>query len=175
MNTLTPISPQEAALRLRAGKVHLVDIREPDEFAREHIVGAVSLPLSRLENAGLNVESGRDTVFLCRSGMRTQSNCQRLAARVDGKAFMLEGGLEAWKAAGLGVNADRRAPIEINRQVQITAGLIILAGSALALVAHPAFVAIPAFIGAGLTFAGASGWCGMAKVLMQAPWNRAAQ
>ena len=49
MTTLTPIDAQALARRLKAGELTLIDIREPDEFAREHINGAVSLPLSRLE------------------------------------------------------------------------------------------------------------------------------
>ena len=42
----------------------------------------------------------------------------------------------------------------------------------LGLVVAPGFLAIPAFIGSGLVFAGASGWCGMAKLLARMPWNR---
>ncbi len=34
------------------------------------------------------------------------------------------------------------------------------------------FYAVPAFVGAGLTFAGITGWCGMAKLLALMPWNR---
>jgi Protein of unknown function (DUF2892) len=36
----------------------------------------------------------------------------------------------------------------------------------------PAWFALSAFVGAGLTFAGVSGFCGMARLLMLAPWNR---
>jgi hypothetical protein len=37
---------------------------------------------------------------------------------------------------------------------------------------NPAFYALSAFVGAGLTFAGATGWCGMAMLLKTMPWNR---
>ena len=43
----------------------------------------------------------------------------------SGEAYVLEGGLEAWKAAGLPVRQDRKAPLEIMRQVQMTAGGLI--------------------------------------------------
>ena len=103
--------------------------------------------------------------------MRTRSNCDALAAHVNGKAFLMEGGLEAWKSAGLPIAADKSAPMEINRQVQITAGSLVLIGVLLSVFVNPAFVWLSAFIGAGLTFAGLSGWCGMGLLLASAPWN----
>jgi rhodanese-related sulfurtransferase len=174
MTTLAPITPADAANRLKAGGVTLVDIREADEHAREHIPGAISMPLSALERGHLNLSAHGDVVFHCKSGMRTSANCTRLAGHVEGPAFMLEGGLDAWKRAGLAVKQKAGAPIELMRQVQIVIGLIVLTGVALTLTVHPAFVVIPAFMGAGLTFAGISGWCGMAKLMALAPWNRKA-
>jgi rhodanese-related sulfurtransferase len=174
MTTLASITPQDAAARIRTGNVTLVDIREADEHAREHIPGAVSIPLSALQKGHLGLATHGDIVFHCKSGMRTNSNCARLAEQVEGPAFMLDGGLDAWKRAGLAVERKANAPIELMRQVQIAIGLFILAGVALALTVHPGFIAIPAVMGAGLTFAGLSGWCGMAKLIALAPWNRRA-
>jgi hypothetical protein len=48
----------------------------------------------------------------------------------------------------------------------------VLLGVALGYFASPAFYGISAFVGAGLTFAGISGWCGMTKLLASMPWNR---
>ncbi len=87
---------------------------------------------------------------------------------------MLEGGLDAWKAHGLPIQADRFQPIELMRQVQMTAGGLILIGAALGLLVHPAFWGLAAFVGAGLFFAGATGFCGMARLLALMPWNRKA-
>jgi rhodanese-related sulfurtransferase len=174
MTALTALDPKTVADRLKNRTLTLVDIREADEFAREHIGGAVSLPLSKLESAHVKLEPGKDVVFQCRSGMRTSANCARLAAFADGPAYVLEGGLDAWKKSGLPVRADAAAPLEINRQVQIAAGMLILTGVVLAQTVHPAFVGLSAFVGAGLTFAGVSGWCGMAKLLAVMPWNQRA-
>jgi rhodanese-related sulfurtransferase len=172
MTTLTPIDPQSLAARLKSGELALIDIREADEYAREHIAGAVSLPLSRLEAGHVALDAGKDVVFHCRSGMRTNSNCDRLAARVEGGAFTLDGGLESWKRAGLPVVTDAKAPLEMNRQVQIAVGGLIVAGVLLATFVDRAFIIAPALFGAGLVFAGATGWCGMAHLLALAPWNR---
>lgn len=169
---LTALKPAEASARLKAGRAVLVDVREPDEFARRRIPGALSRPLSAFESAHLRIEPSQVVIFTCRSGMRTQANCDRLASTVDGQAFVLDGGLEAWAAAGLPVEADRKAPLEIMRQVQITAGLLVVLGVLLGLVAHPSFFGLAAFVGAGLMAAGISGFCGMARLLQLAPWNR---
>lgn len=171
---LTSLSALQVAQRLKGGAL-LIDIREADEFVRRHAAGALSRPLSTFESAHLKIEPAKDVVFTCRSGMRTGANCDRLAAAVGGEAFILQGGLDAWVAAGLPVTEDRKAPLEVMRQVQIAAGLLVLAGVLLGFITHPAFFGLSAFVGAGLTFAGATGFCGMARLLRAAPWNRQAK
>jgi rhodanese-related sulfurtransferase len=167
--TLPNISPMNAQRLIEQGAI-LVDIREADEHARERVPGARHEPLSRL---GL-VELGeaRTVIFHCRSGARTAANAKRLGGAADCDAYVLEGGIEAWKKAGLPVHADGSQPIEIMRQVQITAGSLVVLGVALGALVAPAFLALSAFVGAGLVFAGVSGWCGMAKLLSRMPWNR---
>ena len=59
MSTLTKIKAADVAEGLKAGRLHLIDIREPDEHAREHIPGAVLIPLSGLEAADVKLEAGR--------------------------------------------------------------------------------------------------------------------
>lgn len=171
---LTPLKPAAVAERLSNGVAVLVDVREADEFARRRVRGALSRPLSAFETAHLKIEPGRDVVFACRSGMRTAAHCSRLRASVEGEAYVLQGGIDAWIAAGLPIEQDRKAPLEIMRQVQIVAGMLVLAGVTLGVVVSPAFLVLSAFVGAGLTFAGATGFCGMARLLALAPWNRRA-
>lgn len=174
MTRLIPLKPADAAKIIAAGGAVLVDIRERDEFARRHIRDAISRPISDFEAAHLRIDPARDVIFTCRTGMRTAANCARLEASVAGEAYVLEGGVDGWAAAGLPVVEDRKAPLEIMRQVQIVAGSLVLAGVILGFVAAPAFFGLAAFVGAGLTFAGVSGWCGMAKLLAVMPWNRRA-
>ena len=165
--TCQTISPAEAQ-RLIAQGARLIDIRGADEFARARLPGATNVPLDTL--APLDGEG--PVVFHCRSGMRTASNAARLAECGGADVYLVEGGIEGWRKAGLPVEEDRSQPIELIRQVQIAAGLLILAGVALGLLVAPAWFALSAFVGAGLTFAGATGWCGMALLLKHMPWNR---
>ena len=171
--SLKTVSPEQVRQLLNDGGV-LVDIREADEHARERIASARHLPLSRLDNVGVEFPKGKPVIFHCRSGARTQANASRLeAAAGEGcEAFIVEGGIDAWRKAGLPVVADRSQPIEIQRQVQIVAGGLGLAGVVLGFFVSQWFFIVPGFIGAGLLFAGLSGFCGMARLLMLAPWNR---
>ena len=165
--SLPTVTPDEAR-RLIAGGAALIDIRAPDEHARASIPGAQNRPLATLGQ----IEDAAAVVYHCRTGMRTGANAARLAAAANCPAYVLEGGLDAWRAAGLPVTEDRKAPIEIMRQVQITAGSLVVLGIGLGITIEPAFLGLAAFVGAGLVFAGSTGWCGMARLLAVMPWNR---
>jgi rhodanese-related sulfurtransferase len=173
--SLPAITPTEARRRLADGSAILVDIREPMEHAREAIPGAQLQPLSTLNATALSALAGVHgpaLIFHCQGGRRTADNADRLRKCDAAEAYILEGGLLGWKAAGYPTNIDRTKPIELQRQVQITAGLLILVGMLLAWLLSPLFLGLSAFVGAGLIFAGISGWCGMARVLGLMPWNR---
>jgi rhodanese-related sulfurtransferase len=171
--SLSTIEPSEARRLLDSGAV-LIDIREADEHAREKIPGARHLPLSKLDEADLAVQRGKPVIFHCKSGARTMANATRLAAKLDGtcEAFIVGGGLDAWRKAGLPIATDRHQPLELQRQVQIGAGGLALTGTLLGLFVSPWFFVVPGFVGAGLLTAGVTGFCGMARILMRAPWNR---
>lgn len=173
--TIALMTPAEARRRLNEGSAVLIDIREPAEHARESIPGARLCPLSRLDSATLSALAGRNAsaiIFHCQGGKRTHDNADRLQACSLPQAYMLEGGLTGWKSAGFPTRIDRTQPIEMQRQVQIAAGSLILLGIVLAWLVSPFFIALSAFVGGGLVFAGVSGWCGMAHLLAFLPWNR---
>jgi rhodanese-related sulfurtransferase len=167
---ISSITPEVARLTLASGAT-LIDIRDPHEYARERIAGAVNLPLAQL---GAQPLPAGPLIFHCRTGMRTSANAAMLAAAAgNAPCYMLEGGIEGWRGRGLGTAVDRGQPLEIMRQVQLAAGTLILLGTALGWLLDPLFFALNAFVGAGLLMAGATGWCGMANLLRIMPWNRA--
>ena len=172
MAAISNISPERAQALLRDGAV-LIDIREADERARARIAKSVHAPLSKIRNAVLP-GGGKTLIFHCKTGNRTSANSDALSAKVNDQAYSLEGGLDAWHAAGLPTVIDTKQPMEIMRQVQITAGSLVLLGVLLGAFVSPAWYALSAIIGAGLVFSGASGWCGMATALKMMPWNQRA-
>ena len=109
MSALPParnISPRQAAHYLKRGAV-LIDIREDYEHNAERIAGDRLVALSALP-ARLDT-AGRAAVFYCQHGNRTDHEATRLAGLVDTRAYLLQGGIEAWKRAGLPVIGDDKA------------------------------------------------------------------
>jgi len=172
--------PREVRGWLDRREAVLIDVREPDEHARERIPGSRLLPLSRFDpgEADRAGAAGQRLVFHCRAGSRS-ADAARLCATLgeSGRPIVsLSGGIEAWKRAGHPVEVNERVSgVSVLRQVQMIIGAGVLAGAALAWLVHPAFVAVCAFFGAGLVFAGATGTCALAAVVARLPWNRAAR
>ncbi|WP_420403052.1 rhodanese-like domain-containing protein [Nisaea sp.] len=166
------IDTRVVAPDVEGGKAVLIDIREKDERAREWIPGSVSIPLSEWRSADLAPYKGRRVVLHCRSGNRTVVNAPLFVEAGFSDVAYLQGGIEGWKDAGMPVTRNRKAPLEIMRQVQIAAGSIALAGGLAGYLVDPFYALIAAFVGAGLLVAGTTGWCGMARLLAHMPWNR---
>ncbi|MCW2473370.1 MULTISPECIES: rhodanese family protein [unclassified Symbiopectobacterium] len=174
MATLPYLSPLDARQRQADGAL-MVDIRQTAEFQREHIAQSRLYSLADHANQppGITLPANNTVVFYCLSGARCEQYAQQIAALVPGQnAFLLEGGLNAWKKAGLPVDVDRSQPLPVMRQVQIVAGGLTAISVVLGYTLHPAFFSVAGFIGAGLVFAGISGFCGMARLLMHMPWNK---
>lgn len=89
------------AKRLVDGGALLVDVREANEHAGESIPGARNAPLSGIAGAALGGVPA--VVFHCKSGARTRMNAAALASCTDADVYILDGGIEAWKAAGFPV------------------------------------------------------------------------
>jgi rhodanese-related sulfurtransferase len=165
------ITPEQAQSLLGSGAA-LIDVRDRDEYAREHIPQARNIPLANLDQSPLSTRGASAVIFHCKSGARTAANATRLAAATGCDAYFLEGGLDAWKGAGLPVQLDRKQPLELMRQVQIAAGLLVLTGVVLGASVSSAYYVLAGFVGAGLTFSGVTGTCAMARLLRLMPWNR---
>lgn len=174
--SLPAISPEHARALTASGAM-LVDIRDADEYAFEHIDGARHIPFDRLQADDAAALRGKTVIFYCLSGLRTSRCGQELAACAAGceQAFILEGGLQDWRAQRLPTQRAARAVLPLMRQVQIVAGVVILLGVLLGALVPPAFYALSAFVGAGLVFAGITGFCGLAALLAKMPWNRPLQ
>ena len=173
-STQHEIDPRDAQALLARGEAVLIDVREPDEHARERIAGATLMPLGTLTAEKVQALGARRVLIHCKSGRRggdATARCGTLAESGIGVSNM-RGGIEAWRAAGLPTVIDAARPkLGVMQQTQLTIGLGVLAGTALGAFVNPWFLAVSAFFGAGLVFAGATGFCGLATLLAKAPWN----
>ncbi len=167
------VDAERARQWLERGEAVLVDVREPAEFRAAHIRGALSLPLDKVHPGALPQLNGRRLVVQCQKGGRGARACDLLAAAAPAlELYNLDGGLEAWAAAGLPVVRGRHAHMPLDRQVQTIIGLGLIAASLAAALANPVYAWVPAFFGAGLLAAGLTGFCGLARLLALMPWNR---
>ena len=138
------MSPQDVRRKLEAGEIRLVDIREPDEVETLRIEGAEIAPLSVIRWQDFRPVTDKPVVFTCNSGRRTKNRSDLLEQMAAGEAWQMEGGATAWDKAGLPVVRSRRS-LPMFRQIQI---------------------------GAGLVFAGVTGFCGLGLLLARMPWNK---
>lgn len=158
---------------MESGEAVVVDVREPAEHAAEKIAGATLVPLATVCRQSLPETGGKKLVVHCRSGKRSASACEKLLREDPGlEIYNLEGGISSWSAAGNNVAASGKFFLPLDRQVQLTIGVCVLTGSALAYYVNPLFVLLTGFFGAGLTFAGLTGTCGLALLMARMPWNQ---
>lgn len=155
-------------------EVLLIDVRESVEHKEECIEGACLIPLGEISLEKLPSES-RPIVIHCHSGKRSVEACKKLLEQnPDLDIYTLEGGIAAWKKLGFFVKKSKAGALALplNRQVQLTAGFLVLAGAILGAFITPFFYGLSAFVGAGLMITGLTGWCGMVQLLAKMPWNK---
>jgi rhodanese-related sulfurtransferase len=167
---------REVSAWIERGEATMVDVREGFEHAAERIRGSRHHALGELDPDELrDLYPGQRLVFQCKTGRRAADAAGRYRRATGEKPYCLAGGIEGWKDAGLETVRSASAPrMPIMRQVQMIAGSLVLVGVVAGVLATPWALALSAFVGGGLLFAGASGWCGMAKLLGRMPWNRIA-
>jgi len=167
-------SVKELYQKLNRGVVkHLVDVRSPAEFHSErfNVQPLLNHPLDQIDS--LNLPKDAEIYLTCRSGKRSGEAQARLKELGFMNVINVEGGFLAWHAAGY-PETKTKGQFPIMRQVQIVAGSLVLLGALGSLLLNPALIWLAVFVGAGLTFAGLSGWCGMAMLLGVMPWNKKA-
>jgi rhodanese-related sulfurtransferase len=174
--SIATISPKALEERRKQGKpVDLVDVRTPVEFREVHAEPARLVPLDQLEPKsvmdGRNGSREEPLYLICRTGSRAQKAAEKFVAAGYENVVNVEGGTQAWEAAGLPVVRGKKA-ISLERQVRIAAGTLVAVGTALGAFVDPWFLVIPGFVGAGLVFAGITDTCGMGMMLARMPWNR---
>jgi rhodanese-related sulfurtransferase len=97
--TETGVNPQRAAELIEAGG-EPIDVRRADEWDAGRIAGARRIEINDLAGEAESIARDRPIVFYCRSGSR--SALAAAAFKQAGwDAYNLDGGLEAWAAAGL--------------------------------------------------------------------------
>ncbi len=108
------IGAREARDLIERGGVDVIDVREPGEWATGHVPGARLVPLATLLADPEGAHLGAKVLFVCHSGARSQRAAQAAAAKGVADVLNLDGGTQAWRAAGLPVQTPGAAPADMS-------------------------------------------------------------
>ena len=157
----------------------IIDVRERDEYAIEHVKDSINVPLSVFNTVApgvLNQQKDRKVVFMCHSGMRAvqaKTLAEGLGYNAEHEYSLYDGGLMQWiKNGNEVIKGNSNASLSLQRQVQLVIGLFVIVFGVLGMWYDPWFSVAAAATGAGLFLAGATGYCLMAQIVGAMPWNR---
>jgi rhodanese-related sulfurtransferase len=148
-----------------------IDVRSATEFAAGHIPAAINIPMDEIESRLGDLRPDPPIVLVCQAGTRAELTRGLLAGRT-GDVYVLRGGTDAWRSAGLPLVASTRSRWALERQVRLGAGVLVLTGIVLGFLVNPVWFWLAGFVGCGLVFAGTTNFCAMAHLLALLPWNR---
>ncbi|MDQ0568711.1 rhodanese-related sulfurtransferase [Variovorax paradoxus] len=99
------LTAQGAVQLINRERAVLVDVREPEEFATGHMIGAKNVPLNLLEEklAGAVKNKNVPLLLVCATGARAQRAVAMAKKLGYEQAQAVSGGLKAWKEANLPV------------------------------------------------------------------------
>ncbi|MCP5055656.1 MAG: rhodanese-like domain-containing protein [bacterium] len=113
---VAPAIAEDAGLApsITAGELHdrreagtapvTIDVRTAEEYAAGHIPGAVNIPFDEVATRIGEVDAPHGVALYCMVGPRARKGETALRAAGYEKVLHLEGGLAAWKEAGLPID-----------------------------------------------------------------------
>lgn len=91
------VTTDQLAERLAQGKIVLIDVREPYEYASGHIKGAVNIPMGQLSAKIGRFKSDAEMYVICASGSRSGSATGALRRAGYENALNVKGGMSRWR------------------------------------------------------------------------------
>jgi rhodanese-related sulfurtransferase len=104
--TIRPIEPAELAERMQKGTAPIIlDVRSREEYAAEHIRGAINIPYDQLEERldRLPAAKSEEIIVHCERGRRAAAAEEILSAAGYENLRDLTGHMQAWEESGLPV------------------------------------------------------------------------
>lgn len=170
MKEISPKAFRDLIARSKEEDIIVLDVREPHEHVGGYIPNVYNLPLCDIEHHVEELKKYKRVLLHCQSGRRSEVALGILKEHGI-EATHMQGGLSLWQEKGYPVKK-RSTVLPIMQQVLLAAGLLVLLGTLLTAFVHSWFALLTGFIGLGLSYAGASGNCLMAKLLGYMPWNK---
>jgi rhodanese-related sulfurtransferase len=109
VESLEQVDRMDLLNRARSGEIVVVDVRPKEEYEAGHIPGALSIPLSQLEQHFSEIDPGQEVVAYCRGPYCVLAAEAVKAMRKRGyRAFRLVDGYPEWREAGLPVETTKQ-------------------------------------------------------------------
>jgi hydroxyacylglutathione hydrolase len=103
------VTPADLARMKNQNGVQVVDVRNPDEWSRGHLPGAIHIPLAALPQRVGELDKSRPIVLHCKGGGRSSIATSFLQSQGMSNVANLAGGYEAWVSDGLEIAAEKSA------------------------------------------------------------------
>ncbi len=97
------LDPHAMVQLMNRDKAIVIDVCEPDEFARRHVMGAKNVPLGQLEDKLPQLVKNKSTsvIMVCQVGARSARAAASARKLGYENVQSLSGGLKAWAAASM--------------------------------------------------------------------------
>jgi rhodanese-related sulfurtransferase len=99
----TSVSPQQLSRLVNEQEAAVVDLRDPADFRKGHIVGAINLPYAKVDERWDELEKLRERplILVCKMGQFSSAIGKRLLAKKFPQVYRLGGGIMEWQSAQL--------------------------------------------------------------------------
>jgi len=152
--------------------IRILDVRTGGEFQAAHIPGAYNVPLDTLGEHAREFAAAEATIVLvCQSGARAAQAQTKLEGAGKTGILLLDGGMNAWHAAGGELTHGESTTWAMDRQVRGVAGALSLSAIIVS-VFVPRAKWLAGGVASGLLFSAVSNTCMMGSVLAKLPYNQ---
>lgn len=99
------IDPATAVRLINDSGARVLDVRQPTDFKKGHILDAINIPLNRIEARidELGDDQDKPVIVYCALGSLAPQACVMLRNKGFGAVHAIRGGITAWQSAGLPV------------------------------------------------------------------------
>lgn len=97
------VSPQQLSRLVNEQQAAIIDLREPAEFRKGHIVGSLNIPFAKIDERWGELEQRREQplILVCKIGQMASAAGKKLNAKKFPHVYRLSGGISEWQGAQL--------------------------------------------------------------------------
>ena len=97
------VTPQQLTNLVNQQQAAIIDLRDPAEFRKGHIVDAINIPYAKLGERSDELEKLRDhpLILVCKLGQYSSAAGKQLQQKGFKQVYRLSGGISEWQVAQL--------------------------------------------------------------------------